>query len=876
MAETTGNCKSACDLSGVGILITLHYPLNLPVFKSEALLFMGQSPLKSLLIKFRLLHLLLLFCVIQFLQPTAVVFADFTAFYQDARLLINEATVGFIPIVHDAKSAEWKARTVVVFKKISPQLNEEGITYIGRELGALDYIGSKELVSGNISSEFDPVSMTIRLNIPPQFLQPVYIDIQPTYKYPEQSFVYQPGFLSGFLNISYSQSAVTENHVKSSLLAGTLQMGPFSLRGQTHFNDQYDQKWLINPLYVFMEDVPNLYRYSFGDLYTDSIGFQQAVNVSGFRFEKRLQLDPDRDITPRYLRKIMVEQPALITIKVNEEIVFKRRVDIGYYVIHNPPLAPGNNQIEIQVASAESKPIIYQDSLFYHPNLLQPGMNHYSCTVGYPNQITGNIKDVDYDFPIMSLNWRGGLTSDICLGVHYESDYHQWVSGTSLEWATLFGLWRIDGAASQLADQSVIGTAYKISIVHLLFERHFFPDWGVTYWNYSSDFRLFHPAMPDQPNTTGILASATVGIWDHYQLSTHYYTQFNPDTNENDQGVFFIISSDWNIRENTNFRYYQDMATQNTTLLVKHTWEMPDQQNAASLFLNSIDMKNTDYYGAKWQYHPNSIVNMHTEFKKSNEYFSFENQTKLMHQNWGILSDLTIFSASDTSNYLGQIAVNTPRGILQGGVYKGLEMQASELSSQVRLDTAIAFAGGQWAICRPIRRNFIIVASPADVENSPINVNSIYSTDWFGPAVITDVPSYRLYKLDVTSINQSSLLFTPPQTSFMTYLREGTGIGITFGNGRSVIVRGILSGPNNKPLALEHGYVIPEDKSHEKILFFTDYKGQFECMNMKVGKYHIVFSNQRYAPKVITVSNTLSGIVKLGVLKVMYRQNSKK
>ena len=203
-----------------------------------------------------------------------------------------------------------------------------------------------------------------------------------------------------------------------------------------------------------------------------------------------------------------------------------------------------------------------------------------------------------------------------------------------------------------------------------------------------------------------------------------------------------------------------------------------------------------------------------------------------------------------TTNYTGSIQETTT---LHGGA-------------------SLAFAGGRFAVGRPITDAFAIVAVAERLGGQTLDVNpnsnEYYDAraDWFGPGLVSNIRSYQYYHLylDPSQLPPGLELGEENYSLLPTYK---SGVLIRAGTDAAIMLAGILRDPLGKPIGLESGEArLKGDTTSAPLILFTNRKGKFRVEGFKPGNYVLHFFSEKWAPIEIRIPDKAVGVYDMGSL----------
>jgi outer membrane usher protein len=190
------------------------------------------------------------------------------------------------------------------------------------------------------------------------------------------------------------------------------------------------------------------------------------------------------------------------------------------------------------------------------------------------------------------------------------------------------------------------------------------------------------------------------------------------------------------------------------------------------------------------------------------------------------------------------------------------------------VSTAIAFAGSDVAIGRPVRDAFAIIGPHESLKGKTVivspgtgDVGDRARSGSLGPALVGDLGSYSLSRMtyDVPGI--------PPGYDlgaglFEVFPPHRGGYDLTVGSNRRASSIGFVEMPDGTPLSYGVGTATSKtDKGFEPQTIFTNRAGRFGVLKMVPGNtYDVVFSEVGIALEIV-IPEDVEGYVDVGTLK---------
>jgi outer membrane usher protein len=188
----------------------------------------------------------------------------------------------------------------------------------------------------------------------------------------------------------------------------------------------------------------------------------------------------------------------------------------------------------------------------------------------------------------------------------------------------------------------------------------------------------------------------------------------------------------------------------------------------------------------------------------------------------------------------------------------------------LRLQSSLTFADGTLALARPVRENFVIVTGKEGLDDVAMKVDpdsrgaSRARSAWLGPAVITDLSSYRVRNLRVEPVDPP-LGATPDKMTFQLAPTYKSGVLLKVGKQPHIVAIGQLVDDLGAAIAYLPLEIRRADRAAEPpIATFTGRNGSFHAPDLSPGKYEIRPGNARWGSVIIDIAPSPDGIRRLG------------
>jgi len=223
----------------------------------------------------------------------------------------------------------------------------------------------------------------------------------------------------------------------------------------------------------------------------------------------------------------------------------------------------------------------------------------------------------------------------------------------------------------------------------------------------------------------------------------------------------------------------------------------------------------------------------------------------------GGVSDLSSLSVS--SGYSNQYFS------LSGGssINFGQALASPDASVNLSLSTALAFAGGAFAISKPLYDSFIIFDPDSSTGKMPVafGINSGNKLISHGLPVVAPLSSYNTSRVTMDFPEaDADVSATIPQISVLSGYR--TGFIFRAGLEERLYVTGYLVDASGAPISLVAADVMQPDGSYADMTF-TDDSGMFQIFGLTPGVYKLIWPED-VGVSILTLVDDVDGLVELG------------
>lgn len=592
------------------------------------------------------------------------------------------------------------------------------------------------------------------------------------------------------------------------------------------------------------DDVGRLNRWVGGDLLPQSRGFQGVRDMAGLSIERVYGLlDPQRNVAPRGGRSFTLDREATVEALVNGRVVRTLRLQPGAYDVSDFPFVQGANDVDLVISDDSGRRELLSFSVFVDRTQLAPGLSEYGLYLGVGTDTLSG--EIDYTSePVASGFFRRGLSDDLTAGGNFQYVDDDWMVGGEGVWGTPIGTFGGDVAFSHL-DTVGSGWAFNVSYERLLQDGGGGAALSVSVEARSRFFGAPTQLAPDNRYELNAAASYSRSFGEASFVGVQLSYAKARDNFEDERTIRAT---------------YGHRIGENMNVVLDASWTDGGFADGAGFRV--------------------SLVRRFGETGSARaEYDSRNERARLGYQASGG-QGVGAWSASGTldggkDNYgfngAASYAANRAElGIAHTTAYSVVNDEISDQRSSLRAATAIGFAGGRFAIGRPVSDGFVIVAPYAGAPGTVIEVDP--SPDGYyarsgllGPALYGQVSSYspRTVTYDAPyaeggfDLGSGALRLLAPYRA---------GYLATVGSDYTVTAVGRLLDRNGEPVTFLAGEAV-ELEGGRKVEVFTNRQGVFGMSGLRPGRWRIELPGQPPRIYDITVPEGDDALARLGDLR---------
>jgi outer membrane usher protein len=590
------------------------------------------------------------------------------------------------------------------------------------------------------------------------------------------------------------------------------------------------------------DDARHLARLTAGDLLSETRGFQGALDIAGLGISRSYALlDPRRNVAPRGGQTFSLERDATVEAIVNGRTVRVLRLQPGTYNVSDFPFAQGGNDVQLVITDATGQRDVISFTTYIERSQLAAGLSEYSFNIG---ALTNRVDSVHYSNDIAASGfYRRGINEHLTLGGNFQYSKSSYLVGAEAvfgtPWATIGG----DIAFSHIQGAGA-GWAANFSIERVTQGENGGSSLIATFETRSRRFGAPGQLFPDNPYRfiASLSYNRAIGRSSFAGAQLRYSAG---------RGAF---DDERSVRLSIGRRIGRF-----TNVVLDGEWSRGAQGEDKGIRISLVR-----------RFGPRSSARA--------EYDSDDNRVRLGVQSsggygvgaWSGVANVDIgpdtYSVNASGNY---VANRADIGLAHTAAYSTQSNSIVDERTSLRVATSIAYAGGSFAIGRPISDSFAIMRRHSSSDDFSIIVDPSQGSyqarsGALGPALYGQVGSYspRTLTYDVPNAPTGMDIGTGSIRMLAPYR---AGYVVTVGSDYNVLVVGRLTF-NGDPLALKVGYATEEGGDGRRVEFFTNRQGRFGISPLRPGRWRIEISGDQPIVYELNIPESTSGVVRIGDL----------
>jgi outer membrane usher protein len=704
---------------------------------------------------------------------------------------------------------------------LAPYLRPEPLQLLGMRMDSRGLLDREALEAMGLRTTFDPRNLEYVLAPGDGLRLPSVVYLTPPLPDARAAQAQRPEPVSGFVNFNVKGIDRTGAASHSSRRADAALDGALNIRGVVLEGSAFGRvgdadSWNRGDLRLVHDQPRHALRFTAGDLAYATTGYQSGAPIGGIGVTRDFTLQPQVLTYWTGEFAFRLDRPAQVQLYSNDSLITTLQLPPGIHDVRQLTPAVGRNDIDVITEDSAGVRQVLHYSFIHDPDLLAPGLDMFSCNAG----LARDSRDGDYRYdtrdPAFAGTYRRGLTASTTLGVYAELHEARELVGTRILHALDAGTVSLDSAASRGGGRWDAAARLGLT-VHALQRR---PEASVAVEFRGKGFDMgTSTGMRDSLNLQASLA-ARPGWGLTARLGTAYYTGHQAHSLPR-YDVVVTLLQDWgrNVNASLSLRHGRtgDAAAGTQVQLALRVI----LSNATGSYRLSRDAEHSAI-NAQWNSPVRSDVSTPYGFA-------------------------AVHDDAAARAFEGGAGYRSSRGLVEAGYRRVDDTDAPALAeASLRVQGALAFAGDAIVLSKSIRENFAIIEGRQGLAGIAMKVDpgrsgSKAGSDWLGPAVVTDLASYRLRSLRIEPVDPPPGA-TPGNLTFQLAPTYKSGVLLRIGQEPQVISLGRLLDAQGAPIAYTQLEILPTGHpGQDAVRTFTGRNGSFQAAGLAAGphEFHV-------------------------------------
>lgn len=736
---------------------------------------------------------------------------------------------------------------------------------------------------------YDEKKLEIRILVPPEARKKGILSVSQGSAVEPNGVKIEPATFSSYLNILGSQAyqygssffqapSPPRQPLRAAFQHGAHYKGYVLESNLDYYEPMFEYSaiptWRRGDVKLTRDFQKSLLRGTIGDLTYKVRGFQTFRPMGGVNFSSFFAMDTSKLTIATGQYEIFLKRPSKVEVWVNQELRQTFDLPAGPHDLRNFPFVDGANDLKLGITDDLGQHEELDFTYFSSAELLNPGLNEVSYSVGAPWTSSGSGRSYDTSRLTSSIIHRRGMSETLTLGANLQADPDYVLLGGEAVFPVWNGLINIEPAISKGAD---FGLAVRTRYIHM--DRN--AKKGGRSFAVSLETRS--PRFSLTPEPLELLVPVAHAV---------------------------SASTGWSIAENTTgslgFGY---KIVRKSHVFPEDTWSVTvgmsrQWKNGPTGSLSLREQKLSD---------GRLEVSLAVGFS-----MSFRKERQRISGSYSLRDDATRLEWSYTSPQSGVGSTRARAAVRRTNDSRGFESNLDYVANRATLGfshfsrrqdlpadqggnynltqfnlqagTALVFADGQFAISRPVTDSFVIVAPGKNLSGKTIQLNPKKrspgrklaldappdsfeaETGILGAAAITEMPSYSPFVLKIAPENEKETTGIPTDL-YLLKPRYRTGFVIPLGTDLNLHVSGKFVFQDGTPLGLLPGRVrSSSDLNWPQASFFTSKSGKTRIEGFKPGRYVLEFHDAELLPVEFEIPESSAEIYDLGQVVIRRKQ----
>ena len=708
-------------------------------------------------------------------------------------------------------------------------LNADGLASLDQVIAGRTFVTPESLAAAGIAIEFDSGLLQLTISSIAGEIRPV----RPLFEVRERSVdrnfeVLAPSRFSAYLNINTNvdYETRTDDLLPEFFFDGATRFGDVAVEYDFAYLEQFGEGARIQRrgLRAVYDEPDNFRRFAAGDLRVETLALLRTPFIGGVSVEKnRRVFDPFQPAARLGAGQIFLDNRSEVEVVINDRVYETLSLEAGTYDLSTLPVQVGSNDVQLLIRDTGGREQRVNLDFFFQPLDLLPGDEQYSFAAGFIARELAFEPDYSGDLGFSGL-YRKALSSDLILGgaVQLSEDV------------------QLFGAQAQVVPQFIPG-AFDVEMAMS------FSELGGTGVAVRSSYRFFSGTSftSQQALTLNVdyASSGFITISDLLPIDFDLLTlnaSYNRSISSRGRITTGIIHS-------TRGGGFQDV----TTAFVDYIHRFNNRlQLTAGVEYGSADGFSDNFgvrVGVNYLFGPNSRGSIDYRSRLETVRADFQrgadNTVGSLGYDFGITQEPGQTRVDASADYVANRFDTRVLLISEGDNFGSITDQQRV---RVQVGTALAFAGGEFAVGHPIRDAFAIVHPHESLKEGQVIVGRDLSDNRYeaNSGVLGGALQGRL-----TSYNEQSVDYDVDNAPLGYNVGDGVarvnppyrgGYAIEVGDSYYVSVTGTLT-RGGEPAVLATGQVTAlDDDQFEPQPFFTNSVGRFGLLGFAPGRSYRV------------------------------------
>ncbi len=735
------------------------------------------------------------------------------------------------------------------------RIQDETLGNLEAALDDAGYLRFSELRAAGLDAQYDAGQLTLTVRVPGALRRVRELRFGGQRDVNGTAVPVSPAMTSGYLNLrfegrhEYGRNAVGWHRP----LVGwdhAFRWKDWVLEGSGMLGGGLPHSWVRSETRLVRDWVAQRLRLQVGDLRPRTVSFLNPISVAGVSVSREFRIDPFRVTRPQASGDVFVEQDSEVEVWVNGNPIRRLQLSPGPYRVRDLQLTSGFNEVRLVLRDAYGVVQTIDLSLAHDHALLATGESDYAWSIGVPPR--GNDRNAGYliDQPVLTGFHRWGVSPRHTRSGFFQADSRSLIAGADSIWATSYGSFRGEWVGS-LSEVVGFGHAMRVSFVRyasLSAPTQKTGQWRVDFARESERFQVPMGGGPrGERSSVGLTHSRRLPGGVAASLGVRYtLNRGKPPNNLLARASFFK-------------RWRRGLST-------RLVLDARQERDTGMSYGFSFRLEKP--FGGGRQ-----LLSSGYDHRAGLQEFGYAYTPEHPIGSWRGSSDWRL---SETGTRSGDFRAGYGHERGQVDLSHSVALSDGEArgSGDIRLSTALAFAGRQWAVSRPIADSFVMVAGHESLPDVPIRINESAGgaeaqLDGWGPAVVSNVQSYFPSSVGIGIPDELPFGYDLGPVQYAVAPTYKSGSILTVGTEPRLYGSGRAQRSSGEPYALQAGELSPLGSSEETpIPIFTSRDGTFSVEGVRPGELEIQWFGEDVAPTVIQIPADAEPGFDLGVVTV--------